>query len=236
MSSRWVDNDGFSVTRRGPVSLTADGLADSSWRCQQQRSMVTARQRRVAAKRAKEAAAAGGGDNDKEDENGSDFVYVGDRGREEARIDKERNPVPQMPETRTVTATAEEEPPQPPSKEPDTPPSNETDTLASPNKAAKQITQLSTRGSTTTVDWDKFMEEQKQAEGIYVPGSEKEIFDPSIHMPHAPANWDDYEPATSLWEEIYAHVGVHGRPITVAHYMRQCLQHPVHGKQLFWPV
>ena len=59
--------------------------------------------------------------------------------------------------------------------------------------------------------------------------SHPEMFDPSIHLASAPTDWKGYEPATPLWNEIAALIGVTGKPITVADYMAMCLTHPEHG-------
>jgi hypothetical protein len=57
----------------------------------------------------------------------------------------------------------------------------------------------------------------------------KELYDPKVHLPSAPQDWSDYEPATPLWEELAAQIGVLGRPMTVAEFMQQALLHPKYG-------
>jgi NADH dehydrogenase [ubiquinone] 1 alpha subcomplex assembly factor 7 len=56
-----------------------------------------------------------------------------------------------------------------------------------------------------------------------------DLYDPAIHLPSAPTNWEGYEASTPLWEDIAALIGVTGQPLTTAEYMRMCLTHPVHG-------
>lgn len=55
------------------------------------------------------------------------------------------------------------------------------------------------------------------------------LFDPSIHLPYAPQDWKGYEPATPLSDFILQRIGVSGRPITTAEYMRHALTHPQFG-------
>ena len=58
----------------------------------------------------------------------------------------------------------------------------------------------------------------------------KDLYDPKIHLPYAPqGDWSGYEPATPLSDELMAQIGVIGKPITTAEYMRQALTHPLHG-------
>jgi NADH dehydrogenase [ubiquinone] 1 alpha subcomplex assembly factor 7 len=58
---------------------------------------------------------------------------------------------------------------------------------------------------------------------------EKEsMFDPSIHLPYAPKDWKEYEPATPLTEFLFQRIGVSGQ-ITTAEYMRHCLTNPEYG-------
>jgi SAM-dependent MidA family methyltransferase len=58
----------------------------------------------------------------------------------------------------------------------------------------------------------------------------KDMFDPRIHLANAP-DWDKegYEPSTPLGNDLIALMGVTGKPITVAEYMRQALTHPLYG-------
>eukprot|EP00977_Amphora_coffeiformis_P027682 scaffold34631_cov251-Amphora_coffeaeformis.AAC.11 len=61
-------------------------------------------------------------------------------------------------------------------------------------------------------------------------GALKDLYDPKVHLSAtAPSDWSDYEPATPLWEEMAAWIGVAGRPMSVADCMRLCLTHPAHG-------
>ena len=55
------------------------------------------------------------------------------------------------------------------------------------------------------------------------------MFDPTIHLPHAPQDWKGYEPATPLSEFLMQRIGVSGQPITTAEYMRHALTHPLYG-------
>ncbi len=55
------------------------------------------------------------------------------------------------------------------------------------------------------------------------------MFDPSIHLPHAPKDWKGYEPATPLSEFLMQRIGVSGQPISTAEYMRHALTHPLYG-------
>ena len=57
----------------------------------------------------------------------------------------------------------------------------------------------------------------------------KDMYDPKIHLPYAPQDWIGYEPATPLSDELMAQIGVIGKPITTAEYMRQALTHPLYG-------
>jgi NADH dehydrogenase [ubiquinone] 1 alpha subcomplex assembly factor 7 len=56
-----------------------------------------------------------------------------------------------------------------------------------------------------------------------------EMFDPTIHLPHAPQDWRGYEPATPLSNFLMQRIGVAGQPITTAEYMRHALTHPLYG-------
>ena len=55
------------------------------------------------------------------------------------------------------------------------------------------------------------------------------MFDPTIHLPHAPKDWKGYEPATPLSEFLMQRIGVSGQPISTAEYMRHALTHPLYG-------
>ena len=56
------------------------------------------------------------------------------------------------------------------------------------------------------------------------------MYDPKIHLPYAPQQWtSDYEPATELSDALMERIGVSGKPITVAEYMRNALTHPLYG-------
>jgi NADH dehydrogenase [ubiquinone] 1 alpha subcomplex assembly factor 7 len=59
----------------------------------------------------------------------------------------------------------------------------------------------------------------------------KHMYNKDMHLASAPQDWiaSGYEAATPLWEDFAALIGVSGRPISVADYMRLCLTHPVHG-------
>ena len=57
----------------------------------------------------------------------------------------------------------------------------------------------------------------------------QDMYDPAIHLPHAPQDWKGYEPATPLSTSLQERIGVMGRPITTAEFMRQALTHPLHG-------
>ena len=55
------------------------------------------------------------------------------------------------------------------------------------------------------------------------------MFDPTIHLPHAPKDWKGYEPATPLSDFLMQRIGVSGQPISTAEYMRHALTHPLFG-------
>jgi NADH dehydrogenase [ubiquinone] 1 alpha subcomplex assembly factor 7 len=57
----------------------------------------------------------------------------------------------------------------------------------------------------------------------------QDMYDPSIHLPYAPQDWKGYEPATPLSTSLQQRIGVMGRPITTAEFMRQALTHPLYG-------
>lgn len=56
-----------------------------------------------------------------------------------------------------------------------------------------------------------------------------DAYDPRIHLPNAPRNWQGYEEATPLSQELIAYMAVRGQPMTVAEYMRQALTHELFG-------
>eukprot|EP00532_Pseudo-nitzschia_australis_P012860 CAMPEP_0168213276 /NCGR_PEP_ID=MMETSP0140_2-20121125/4711_1 /TAXON_ID=44445 /ORGANISM="Pseudo-nitzschia australis, Strain 10249 10 AB" /LENGTH=739 /DNA_ID=CAMNT_0008140121 /DNA_START=94 /DNA_END=2309 /DNA_ORIENTATION=- len=55
------------------------------------------------------------------------------------------------------------------------------------------------------------------------------MFDPAIHLPHAPKDWKGYEPSTPLSDFLMQRIGVSGQPISTAEYMRHALTHPLYG-------
>ena len=55
------------------------------------------------------------------------------------------------------------------------------------------------------------------------------MFDPTMHLPHAPQDWKGYEAATPLSEFLMQRIGVSGQPISTAEYMRHALTHPLYG-------
>ena len=55
------------------------------------------------------------------------------------------------------------------------------------------------------------------------------MFDPTIHLPHAPKDWKGYEAATPLTDFLMQRIGVSGQPISTAEYMRHALTHPLFG-------
>jgi SAM-dependent MidA family methyltransferase len=57
----------------------------------------------------------------------------------------------------------------------------------------------------------------------------QDMYDPAIHLPYAPHDWKGYEPATPLSTSLQQRIGVMGKPITTAEFMRQALTHPLHG-------
>lgn len=61
-------------------------------------------------------------------------------------------------------------------------------------------------------------------------GALRDLYNPALHLgATAPTDWTDYEAATPLWQEMAAWIGVAGRPISVADYMRLCNTHPAYG-------
>jgi NADH dehydrogenase [ubiquinone] 1 alpha subcomplex assembly factor 7 len=57
----------------------------------------------------------------------------------------------------------------------------------------------------------------------------KELYNPDIHLPSAPTSWEGYEASTPLTEELISWIGVTGRPLSTADFMRLALTHPQHG-------
>jgi NADH dehydrogenase [ubiquinone] 1 alpha subcomplex assembly factor 7 len=57
----------------------------------------------------------------------------------------------------------------------------------------------------------------------------QEIYRPDLHLPSAPSDWKGYEPRTPLSDAIIARIGVSGRPLSTAEYMRTALLDPEHG-------
>ena len=55
------------------------------------------------------------------------------------------------------------------------------------------------------------------------------MYDPTIHLPHAPKDWKGYEAATPLSDFLMQRIGVSGQPISTAEYMRHALTHPLYG-------
>jgi NADH dehydrogenase [ubiquinone] 1 alpha subcomplex assembly factor 7 len=55
--------------------------------------------------------------------------------------------------------------------------------------------------------------------------------DPTVHLASSPAvsSWKGYEPATPLFHELQTLIGITGRPISTADYIRMCLTHEQHG-------
>ena len=72
-------------------------------------------------------------------------------------------------------------------------------------------------------------EEQLKKENEIVQPLVQEIYTPSLHLPSAPTDWSDYEPSTPVTETLIAMIGVSGRPISTADFMRIALTHPQHG-------
>jgi NADH dehydrogenase [ubiquinone] 1 alpha subcomplex assembly factor 7 len=55
--------------------------------------------------------------------------------------------------------------------------------------------------------------------------------DPTVHLASSPAvsSWKGYEPASPLFHELQTLIGITGRPISTADYIRMCLTHEQHG-------
>lgn len=56
-----------------------------------------------------------------------------------------------------------------------------------------------------------------------------QLYNPDLHLPSAPKDWEGYEPATPLTQELIARIAVTGRPISTADFMDIALLHPEHG-------
>jgi NADH dehydrogenase [ubiquinone] 1 alpha subcomplex assembly factor 7 len=78
------------------------------------------------------------------------------------------------------------------------------------------------------VEIERIEEQQKDEHDIVQP-MVQELYSPELHLPSAPKDWSSYEPSTPLTETLIALIGVSGRPISTADYMRIALTHPVHG-------
>jgi hypothetical protein len=78
------------------------------------------------------------------------------------------------------------------------------------------------------VELQRIEEKQKEAGEIVQPLVEQ-MYTPSFHLPSAPTNWSNYEPSTPITEKLIALIGVSGRPISTADFMRTALTHPEHG-------
>ncbi|GAX20545.1 hypothetical protein FisN_3Hh605 [Fistulifera solaris] len=66
-------------------------------------------------------------------------------------------------------------------------------------------------------------------DSLYSLEEARDLFRPDLHLPSAPHSWEGYEPATPLSDVITALIGVTGRPISVAEFMRMALTHPEYG-------
>jgi hypothetical protein len=73
------------------------------------------------------------------------------------------------------------------------------------------------------------IEEQQRNENEIVQPMVQELYRPDLHLPSAPTDWSTYEPSTPLTETFIALIGVSGRPISTADFMRIALTHPQHG-------
>ncbi|GAX10386.1 hypothetical protein FisN_3Lh605 [Fistulifera solaris] len=69
----------------------------------------------------------------------------------------------------------------------------------------------------------------KNDDSLYSLEEAKDLYRPDLHLPSAPHSWEGYEPATPLSDVITALIGVTGRPISVAEFMRMALTHPEYG-------
>ena len=92
--------------------------------------------------------------------------------------------------------------------------------------------QMLLRNSSTlaTADQNKnrdILNQLEDADGFVV--DRDSMFDPTIHLPHAPKDWKGYEAATPLSDFLMQRIGVSGQPISTAEYMRHALTHPLHG-------
>lgn len=99
-------------------------------------------------------------------------------------------------------------------------------------QAPIQISPFETSGSKNL---SEFWETDKRQSLSALPDEaaellEKEaLFDPTVHLPYAPQDWKGYEPSTPLFEFLMQRIGVSGRAITTAEYMRHALTHPQFG-------
>ena len=67
-------------------------------------------------------------------------------------------------------------------------------------------------------------------DSVLLPGTPlQDMFRPEVHLASAPTDWTGYESPTLLWQELAAWIGVTGKPLSVAEYMRLCLTHPQYG-------
>lgn len=68
----------------------------------------------------------------------------------------------------------------------------------------------------------------KITNGIILPDV-SQLYRPDLHLPSAPTNWKEYETNTPLTQQVIALIGVSGRPLSTADFMRLALTHPEHG-------
>lgn len=102
-------------------------------------------------------------------------------------------------------------------------------TLGDLQRGATDSEDAGTDDTNTTTNFNS-MPMQSTVATLSDLGALKDLYDPSLHLSAtAPSDWSDYEAATPLWEEMAAWIGVAGRPMSVADYMRLCLTHPAYG-------
>lgn len=70
---------------------------------------------------------------------------------------------------------------------------------------------------------------QNDNTSLYSLEEAADLYRPDLHLPSAPLSWEGYEPATPLSDVMTALIGVTGRPISVAEFMRMALTHPEFG-------